>query len=214
MMKIRQTLIELRYSLYVTIHPFKGFWDIKHEGQGSFHTAMVIFVLELLLSVSSAFFTEYLFNQRNMANYNFLMTIAISIGLFVSWCVSNWCFTCLSDGEGTLKDICTVTAYALVPMIIFQAILIPLSHFLIQWEASLYYLFSSGGYIWTGFLILFGILVVHQYSFTKTIIVCIATIIGMGIMMYIVLLFLNLTLEMIAFFSVLLDEIRFVFMTS
>ena len=33
-------LKELRYSLYLTTHPFKGFWEIKHENRGSLRTAV------------------------------------------------------------------------------------------------------------------------------------------------------------------------------
>ena len=29
-------LKELRYSLYLTTHPFKGFWEIKHENRGRY----------------------------------------------------------------------------------------------------------------------------------------------------------------------------------
>lgn len=208
---MKQTVKELKYSLYVAIHPFKGFWDIKHEGEGSFRTAMIILTATIFVSVCSSFFTEYLFNPHKQNTYNFLSTIAVGIGLFAGWCVSNWCFTCLSDGEGTLKDICTVTAYALVPYALVQVIMIPLSHFLVLREASLFYLLGSLGLFWSGVLLVFGILVVHQYSLGKTIVVCFATVIGMSVMMYIGILLLNLILELTAFFTVLFDEIRFVF---
>jgi hypothetical protein len=209
-MMVKQTLKELKYALYVTIHPFKGFWDIKHEGEGSFRTGMVILALALLVSIGSSFFTEYLFNPHKNNTNNILMTLAVGIGLFVGFCVANWSFTCLSDGEGTLKEICMVTAYALVPYVLIQAIMIPLSHLLVSREASLFYLLASLGYFWTGALVVFGILVIHQYTLGKTIVVCIATLVGMGVMMYIGILFLNLILELTAFFTVLFDELRFV----
>lgn len=209
---IKQTMRELKYSLYLTVHPFKGFWDIKHEKMGSFRTAIFIFIFTLFVSIVSAFTTDYLFNPNLRTNYNFLSTIGIGVGLFFGWCIANWSFTCLSDGEGTFKDICTVTAYALVPFTMIQILLIPVSYMLSMRESSLFYLLASLGYVWSGLLLVFGILVVHQYSLTKTIAVCIATIAGMGIMMYIGILFLNLILEMTAFATVLMDEIRFVFM--
>ncbi len=199
---------ELRYSLYIPLHPFKGFWDLKHEGEGSFRTAMLILGTALLVAVGSAFFTEYLFNGENLKNYNFLTTILVGLGLFFGWCVSNWCFTCLNDGEGTFKDICTVTAYALVPYILIQVLLIPLSYFLVMREASLYSLLMSLGYFWSGLLIVFGTLVVHQYSFGKTLLVCFVTIVGMAVLTYIGILLLNLLQVMIVFFTTLMDEIR------
>ena len=29
----------LRYSTYVIFHPFKGFWDLKHEKKGNLESA-------------------------------------------------------------------------------------------------------------------------------------------------------------------------------
>lgn len=41
-------LKELRYSLYVTVHPFKGYWEIKHERKGSLRTAGILLTLTSL----------------------------------------------------------------------------------------------------------------------------------------------------------------------
>lgn len=199
---------ELRYSFYIPLHPFKGFWDLKHEKQGSFFTGMCILALTLLVSVFSAYFTEWSFNSIYLPVYNLFTTIFTGLGLFFGWCTSNWCFTCLNDGEGTLKDICTVTAYALVPYLLVQILAIPLSHFLVLREASMYTLLISFGTIWTGFLIVFSTLVVHQYSFTKTLMVCVVTVIGMAVMVYIGLLMLNLLQMIAAFFTTLINELR------
>ena len=206
-MKAKQLLKELRYSLYIPLHPFKGFWDLKHEKEGSFSTAMVILFLQIAVSVASAYFSEWLFSG-NVYFYNPLSTVFVTLGLFFTWCISNWCFTCLNDGEGTFKEICTVTAYALIPYIIVQMIAIPLSHLLVMREYAMYSLMLSVGTIWTGFLIVFGTLVVHQYTFTKTLLVCVVTVIGMAVMVYLGVLMLNLVQVIANFFITLVNEIR------
>ena len=61
-------LKELRYSLYLTTHPFKGFWEIKHENRGSLRTAVFWLAAYTLLSVLSGFCTAYLFNQDGGVN--------------------------------------------------------------------------------------------------------------------------------------------------
>lgn len=57
-------LKELRYSLYLIVHPFKGFWEIKHERKGSLRTAVLWLILYVLTTVLSGFCTAYLFNRR------------------------------------------------------------------------------------------------------------------------------------------------------
>ena len=51
-------LKELRYSLYVTVHPFKGYWEIKHERKGSLRTAGILLTLYILVSVLSGYCTS------------------------------------------------------------------------------------------------------------------------------------------------------------
>ena len=206
---VKQTVKELKYSLYVTVRPFKGFWEIKHEGEGSFRTAMLILAALVLATALSPFFTEWLFvPYRSLRGYNVFLALLTYASLFFAWCVSNWCFTCLSDGEGTLKDICTVSAYAMVPLLIVTVTRIVLSHFFVIGEKPLYDLIGSAGVIWTAMLLVFGILVAHQYTLLKTLAVCFATLCGMVIMAYIGLLFTNLVAEILVFFTVLFDEIR------
>lgn len=207
-MTFRQLVSHLGYARYLIFHPFKGFWDLKHEKRGSFAAAMVILSMVLLVSVLSVYFTEYTFNETYMPRYNPVSTVATGLGLFLCWCVSNWSFTCLNDGEGTFKEICTVTAYALTPYLLTQILSIPLSHFLVEREASLFHLLGSLGMVWTGMLVVFGVLVVHQYTVAKTIMVCVVTVLGMAVIVYIGILSLNLLQIIATFFTTLLNEIR------
>ena len=77
-------LKELRYSLYLTTHPFKGFWEIKHENRGSLRTAVFWLAAYTLLSVLSGFCTAYLFNQDGGVNFNVYKSVATTLALFSS----------------------------------------------------------------------------------------------------------------------------------
>ena len=121
-------LKELRYSLYVTVHPFKGYWEIKHERKGSLRTAGILLTLYILVSVLSGYCTSYLFNPAGGVNFSIYKSVATTLGLFFLWCIASWCLTSLYDGEGRFTDILKATAYALVPVTLIQCILIPLSY--------------------------------------------------------------------------------------
>lgn len=129
---------ELRYAFYLLFHPFKGFWDIKHEKKGSLLTAGILLIAFLLSQICSSLYTGYLFSDGGLDDFNLFRELFKWFFLFFGWCLSNWCLTCLFDGEGTFGDIFKATAFALVPMTVFSFALIPLSHFFVLTEATLY----------------------------------------------------------------------------
>lgn len=204
---MQQTIKELKYAWYLGRHPFKGFWEIKHENEGSLKTAIILVIAAMVTKVLSVLYTGYLFGVYSITQYNFINTVISFLAIYFAWCTSNWCLTCLSDGEGSFKDICIATAYALAPYIIIQLILIVLSNFFVIREEVFYTMLNNLSIVWSGFLLVIGMLVTHQYTLARTIVVCIFTIIGMIAMGYLVILFFNLIQQMLSFITILIDEI-------
>ena len=108
-----------------------------------------------------------------------------------------------------MKDIMIATGYALVPMILIRLPIIPLSSVITVDEGTFYYVFGTISYIWTGFLVFFATMITHQYSLKKTVVTCLCTIVGMGIILFIGLLFFNVIQQMISFGMTIYREIRF-----
>jgi hypothetical protein len=203
---MNQLLKELKYSLYLTVHPYKGFWEIKHEKQGSLKTAVILALSYLIVSVLSGFYSGYLFNADGGVNFNIYKSIATSVLLFFLWCIANWCLTSLYDGEGSFQDIFKATAYALTPMILINLILIPLSKVFSLQEASFYSMLLYMGILWSAFLLFSGTLVTHQYTFGKTILIIVCILLGMCMIVYIMLLFFNLIQQISGFVVTLWAE--------
>lgn len=197
---------EMKYGFYIAVRPFKGFWDIKHEGKGSVRAATCLLVLYTLLSVMSGYMTGYLFNSYDRGEFQALKQIFMVLALFFCYCIANWGFTCLFDGEGTFKDIYRATGYALLPLIISQILLIPLSNFFVNNERAFYTTISTFAIIWTAFLILVSILMTHNYSLGKGLLMVICIIFGMCVIAYIALLFFNLIQQMIGFVTTVCTE--------
>ena len=196
---MRKTLSEIRYAFYLTVHPFKGFWGIKHENAGSIGTALLLLAFFVIASVASGFYGGYLFNPEGGIQYDLYKQVAIILLVYLLWCIANWCLTSLFDGEGTFKDICRFTAYALLPLSLIQLILIPLSHALILEESSFYQMLTALGMLWTGLLLFIGTVTTHQYTVAKTILIVLISLLGMCIILYIMLLFFNLIQQIIGF---------------
>lgn len=199
---------ELKYAFYLTVHPFKGFWEIKNEAAGSLRTAFVLLAAFLLSTLANGLYAGYIFNPSGGVSYNVPKNIAIVLVLYFGWCISNWCLTCLFDGEGGFRDILRATAYALLPMTLTQLLLIPLSHTLSLREAAIYSFLYALGTLWTAFLLFASTLVTHQYTMFKTLLMIVCIILGMCILAYIALLFFNLIGQMSGFVEVLVKEIQ------
>ena len=197
---------DFKYAFYLIVHPFKGFWEIKHENKGNVKMATVFLLLYLVLSVLSGFYTGYLFNSGSALDFNPVKEIFMVLLLFFGFCIANWCLTCLFDGEGNFKDIYKATGYALIPMIIAQLVLLPLSNYLVMEESVFYTGIHTFGMIWMLFLIVIGTLVTHQYSIGKTLVIMVSIVFGMCILAYIGLLFFNLIQQMVGFIMTLVQE--------
>ncbi|MDR1892141.1 MAG: YIP1 family protein [Oscillospiraceae bacterium] len=198
---MKRLLGEIKYSFYLTVHPFKGFWEIKHENQGSLKTAFILLAFFILTSVANGYYGGYIFNSGGGVNFNAYKQVAMILLIWFIWGVANWCLTSLFDGEGTFSDICKFTSYALLPMSLVQMLMIPLSLALSMKEAAFYTMVMNIGLVWTGALIFIGLVVTHQYTVLKSILITAITIFAMGIIIYIMLLYLNL-LQQIAGFAI------------
>lgn len=204
-----ETFRALRYTFYLIFHPFNGFWDLKHEKRGNLSAANIIIILLIITYILKRQLTGFILNMNNLRELNIFSEIWSVVLPFVLWCVSNWCLTSLMDGEGSFKDIVIASAYALTPIIIINLPLIIVSNIITLEEAAFYDFFNILAGVWAGALMVFGTMTVHQYSLTKTLFTCVLIIAGMGVIIFIGLLFFSLIQEMYSFIYIIYREISF-----
>lgn len=200
---------KIKYGFYVITHPFDGFWGLRRENRGSVAVALVFVVLTILTLTIEKQSTGFLFNMNRLSELNVVVDIITVTLVYGLWCVANWCTTSLMDGKGRMQDILTAVGYSLLPIIIIRLPMVIMSHLITTNEGSFYYVLGTISYLWAGFLIFTGTMVIHQYSVGKTVATCIVTIVGMGIIMFIGLLFFNVIQQMIAFVTTIYKEVRF-----
>jgi len=199
----------LKYSLYVSTHPLDGFWDLTNEKRGSLGAANIIVFVSVVVEVLRITLTNFQFIKVNMENFNALIVFArILLPVFL-WTLANWSLTTLMDGKGKMADIYMAIAYALVPSVLINVIMIVLSQVLTFDEGAVYWFLSGLSIAWTGLLIIAGMMMVHDYSLAKTFLSSFLTVIGMGIIVFIFVIFFSLVSDAIAYFVSLYKEILF-----
>lgn len=191
---------QLRYTSHVMFHPFDGFWDLKHEHRGSMKAAIVLIAMLVINSILGTQFTGFLYNPNyDGVSLNVFSHFTSVVGTFLLWCVSNWCLTTLMDGEGSFKDIVMVTAYALAPLFVINIPLTFISNIMPLDYEAFYNIISNISVLWAGFLMLSGLMVVHQYSLGKTLLTAVLIVVGMAVIVFLGLLFFNLISQLISF---------------
>jgi len=201
----------LRYSLYVATHPLDGFWDLTNEKRGSIAAANVIVAAAVIVEVLRLTLTNFQFVRINMENFNAIIVfLRILLPIFL-WTIANWSLTTLMDGKGRMGDIYMAVAYALVPSVIINVIMIILSQGITFEEGAVYWVLAGFSVLWTGILILSGMMMIHDYSMGKTILSSFLTVIGMGIMVFIFVVFFSLISDTFAYFLSLYRELLFRF---
>ena len=202
-------LDSLRYCLFTMRRPLVGFWDLIHEGKGSMAAAHTIVVVAIIVEIMRLTLTNFQFILINLENFNVLMVVMQIIVPLGLWSVANWSLTTLMDGKGRLRDIYMGTAYAMAPMIIINAILIPISHIITFDEGMLYWLAGSIGMLWFVMLMLCAMMEIHDYSMSKTILSSLFTIVAIGIMIFVFVMFFAVISDGIAYFVSIARELMF-----
>lgn len=199
----------LRYALHCTVRPFDGFWDLTHEKRGSLAAANTLFVLVLIVNLLKIGFTSFIFGPVNWNYVNLLLEMATFFVPFIVYVIANWCLTTLFDGKGTMKDIWMGTCYAMTPYIIIQLPLIVLSNFVTEEEGAFYTYFGYFSLIWSAFLIVASIMMIHDFLLGKTFLVIVFSLVGMIIIVFLMVLFFSLISDGASYFYSIYKETVF-----
>lgn len=190
-------------------HPAEGFEDMRWKKAGSLKIAFAIVLLLFLAQIADGRLYGFQFGISYDKTFNIIPYIVNSIVIFGAWVVGNWAVCTLLDGEGTMKNICIYSAYALIPYIAQIFINVLLSHILIQDEAVFMQAIRIIGVGWSVILLFSAIKSVHQYSFGKTVFAIILTIVAMLIMLFLLVLFMSLIQQVYIFISTIYTEISY-----
>ncbi len=202
-------LNKVLYSFYIMLHPFDGFWDVKHEKRGNAKAASLVAVFLIVARVISKFFTNYLFNSAYGTEISIMSEVLIVVMPLGLWTLCNWCVTTLADGEGSIRDVYVFTCYALLPMALFTILNTVISHFIILDEGMYMTFFGSLGVIWSGFLIFSGNTQTHRYTVSKSVLSILMAGVGMAIVVFVALVIFTTYQQIYNFIDNIVKEITY-----
>lgn len=184
---------------HVIFHPVEGFEDLRWKKQGSIKVSMIIVVALFIAMVAQRRLMGFQFNMSYDKIFNVIPIIVQSVVYFFTWVIGNWAICTLFNGEGTLKNICIYSAYALVPYIVCTFIAVFFSNFLVQEEGIWVYFIQYVGLGWSIILMIQAMRAVHQYTFGKTLLSMVMTVVAMLIILFLAILLLSLFQQVYVF---------------
>lgn len=198
-----------KYAFYTVSHPADGYYEIRHRERGSVWVALALVILFSFSFSINRTAASFIVNDVDPLEVNALTELFAVLLLYGLFCVGNWSITCLMEGEGRLKDIAIAIGYAMTPMIVCLNIGTIVSQFVAQNEEAFYYMIVAIGIAYGLFMMLIGIMQVHNYTLGKTMVTIFLTFIAMLIIIFIVLLFADLINQVYSFFHSIYQELIF-----
>ena len=206
---MRNTLGTFFYGFHVIIHPFDGFWVLKHHRKNSWQAATLILLLTLAATFVRMQMSGFLFMDNDPEQRNVLMGFVSILAPLAMWVVVNWSVTTLFDGKGKMKEIYVYSCFALLPMALINLPIALVSHFLSIDEAVFVSVAMMAVDAWCVWLMLSGGAVVHDYTMFKSIVTAVCTVLGIAAAAFLLLVIYSSISQFINFFVTLGMEIRY-----
>ncbi len=200
--------LESKYTfpLYTLFHPSDGFQQLKPRKIGSWTVVSILLVLLFTVFTLQFFATGYIFNENRATDYSLPIMLLKTAGIAMLFVISNWAVCTLFNGNGNLKEIACVTTYSLVPLIIVMLINVIASNGLSASEGALMNIALVVGILWTFLLLMCGLSAIHEYNMTQTFFSTIATVVGMAVIVFLMIMFFSLMQQTVSFFQSIITE--------
>ena len=174
-----------KYLFFVLLHPFKGFWELKHDKKGHLGVGFTVLALYILTDIFFQQFGGFSFNI--MAAYprgiNIISTTTSTAVIVLLWCCTNWGI---------------YTSYSFMPIVLITFFKTFASMVMSVDEASIFSFLSFLGTFWTGLLLYTGTMTTHQYGAIATFLIILVIVFGMALIAFIAMLFFFLLQQLVS----------------
>ena len=187
----------LRFSLYTSVHPIRGFRELKGGQAAALPAASVILAVLCFVYVVFRQGTGFVFNTTtggfgparfDPARLDLVRVISTILVPLALWCVVSWALTTILQGKGSLGQVYVATVFSTVPLLLAMVVLIPFSHVLVREEAGFYQGVLTLAFVWSGFLLLTSTMMTHDYDrLFRSIFIILLILAGIGVTVFVFL---------------------------
>jgi hypothetical protein len=194
--------------ILVCLHPIEGWQELFYRKKERIALANALAVAYFIVAIMKRQLTGFIFNSTvrlDRINIGFLFTQTIL--LLIAIAAINWAVSTLFDGEGKPADIWICVCYSFAPTIVFTALYVLASNIMAVEEQFFLQGILVIGYVWTALLIVKSLENLHQYTIPQTLFTLALTLFGILVLIFLFVLLLSLSQQMIRFFVTVYKEL-------
>ena len=196
----------LRYTLF---HPTDGYEAGVRAGRARSRAAItrVSLARGFFATILTWQYNGYVFNQNVAGDFSIWIILGQTLLVFGLFVLANWFVSTMMDGSGKLLDIVYVLAVGLLPYVGYQLLSLLLTNVLTREEGAFLTLLGAAAILWSAVLMVLGLKVVHEFSFGRTVLAVLYSLIGILIILFLALLLWSLFQQLAMFLVSLYDEL-------
>ncbi len=193
---------------HALLHP-NSFEILKSEHRGDWRFALGVLALTIVVRLLSVRYTGFLFNDVRPVEVNLLAEVAQILALFAAFVACSWAVGTFLSGEGKAGELFLGFSYALTPYCLCGVIAIVLSNVLALREGVFVTGIQQIGVWWTALLLFIATLRTNRYSFLKTVLSLLLTLVGMVFLLFICIMMATLIGQLADFCGSIYNELMF-----
>ena len=196
------------FALTTARHPLAGYYALRVKKRGRLPAATYLyaafFVTFVLYQTSKGFIYQFVRVQDiDVAGLSAGFFVLLGMFIFCNWLVSS-----INDGDGTLKQIYMIPAYALLPLLFAMLINLALSYGVTYSESFILSLVEGVGILWSLATLFLGLMTVHDYSFKETVKSLLMTVVFIIIAALVALIFIVMVERLYQFLGTIFQEVK------
>lgn len=200
---------QLRLSFGMVVCPIRTLNALKYNrGRIAGWGAAVVMAAAFLTRLAFVFFVHYPMQDIELQNVDVFLELVKLILPIVTWIVSSYLISSQFDGESKLLENFIAASYSMMPYIILNLFATGLSQFISWDQRFLFGFIVNGATIIVIVLLFLSVLKLNDYSFGRTVVVSLISILAMGIIWIAALLGYTVVARLIKFIADVIYEIR------
>ena len=197
----------IKFPAYILVHPLKGFEEFKRYKRSRYSVAIAFMIITIILQILMFQVNGFLVNDTSIRDLKSFSQVIYWGGGVIILTAANWSITTLFDGKGKVGDIFKMICYCLYPVIWSRVVGMVLSNILTKEEMGIFTLVNGIGTFLACYLFFFGIISIHEYSLTQTLLTILFTIVAVLIILFVGILLFDLFQKVYGFFYQIYQEI-------
>ncbi|MCR5755542.1 MAG: YIP1 family protein [Acetatifactor sp.] len=157
------------YAFTTARHPLDSYYDIRVGKKGTVLGASILYVLLFVAFMLYMLGKGFIYQYVDVQDLDISSIVVGFFAIIILFVICNYLVTSINDGQGSLKQVYMIPAYASIPLTLVLFGITIVSYVVTTNEAFFLSVALLIGAVWTGILLYIGLLTVHNYTAGETI---------------------------------------------